>query len=100
MPAAAPMQRKTIRLSVIAVGVCWPLSLLRRRLMRCLTAGDERWQPIHLLIVRLRHMLWARLKVLRLWLWLWLLLLRIERLWFARREWLAANRRLFVVSIV
>ena len=56
-------------------------------------------------IVRLRHGLRARLKVLVLGLWLrlrlrLLLLARIERLRFARRERLAADMRLLVVSVV
>src|ERR1700683_5178408 len=106
MTAAAAMQRKAIRLPVVTVGVCWPLSLLRLLLMRCLTAGDERWQPVHLFVIRLRRgLLRARLvglglrvEVLGLRLRL-LLLALIVRLRFARREGLAANR-LLVVSVV
>src|SRR5580658_154390 len=105
MTAAAAMQRKAVRLSIMAVGVCRPLGLLRWLLMGGLTAGDERRQAFHLLIVRLRRVL-LRTRLVGLWLWLevrlrlrLLLLALIVRLRFARREWLAANR-LFVVSIV
>src|ERR1700722_16125374 len=108
MTAAAAMHRKAIRLSsVMPVGVRRPLGLLRW-LMGRLTAGDERRQAFHLLIVRLRRVLLrTRLVGLGLGLWLEVLRLRLRllllalivRLRFARREGLAANR-LFVVSIV
>ena len=117
MTAAAPMQRKTIRLSIMAVRVRRSLGLLRR-LLGGLTAGDERGQAFHL-VIRLRCVLRTRLEVLglrlevlglRLWLELLglrlellglrvLLLALIERLRLARREWLAADR-LLVVSVV
>ena len=114
MTAAAPMQWKTIRLSIIAVGVRRSLGLLRR-LLDGLTAGDERGQAFHL-VIRLRCVLRTRLEVLGLLLRLellglglrlrlkllglrLLLLALIERLRFARREWLAADR-LLVVSVV
>src|SRR5580704_9496414 len=106
MTAAAAMHRKAIRLSsVMPVGVRRPLGLLRW-LMGRLTAGDERRQAFHLLIVRLRRVL-LRTRLVGLGLWLEVLRLRLRllllalivRLRFARREGLAANR-LFVVSIV
>ena len=54
MTAAAPMQRKTIRLSIITVGVRRSLGLLRLLLLGGLTAGDERRQALHLFVIRLR----------------------------------------------
>jgi len=102
MTAAAPMQWKAIRLSVVAVGVrraiCRPLALLGRLLLR-LTASDERRQTVHLFVIWLGCVLRARLEVLGLRLRL-MLFARIERLRFARRKRLAAHVGLFVVAIV
>ena len=108
MPAEAPMQRKTIRLPVIPVGVrgavCRAvyraLALLGRLLVRGLTAGNERRQAVHLFVIRLRRVLLrARLEVLGLRLRL-LLFARIERLLLARRERLAAHAGLLIISVV
>lgn len=105
MTAAAPMHRKAIRLPIIAVGVrravCRALAVLSGLLLRRLTAGDERWETIHLFVIRLRRVLLARLEVLGLGLRLGLLLLaRIELLLFTRRKRLAADVRLLVVAVV
>src|SRR5579862_459922 len=104
MTAATPMQWKTVRLAIVAVGVrrsvCRALALLGGLLLCRLTAGDERRQPVHLLVIRLRRVLLrTRLEVLGLRLRL-LLFARIERLLFARRERLAAHARLIIVSVV
>lgn len=103
MTATAAVQRKPIRLAIIAVGAGRSLTLLllrRRRLLRWLTAGNERWQPVDVNVTgRRRHMLRARLKMLRLGLRL-VLLARIEWLRFARGKRLAAHGRLFVLTVV
>ena len=65
-----------------------------------LTAGDERRQAVHLLVIRLRRVLLrAGLEVLGLRLRL-LLFARIERLLLARRERLAAHAGLLIISVV
>jgi len=107
MTATTPMHWKAIRLPIVAVGVrrpvCWALALLGRLLLRRLTAGDERRQAVHLLVIRLgrlgRVLLRTRLEVLGLLLRL-LLFARVERLLFARRERLAAHAGLLIVSVV
>jgi len=103
MAAPAAMQRKPIRLTAVkavAIGIGRSLGL---RLRRCLTAGDERRQPVDIRVARRRlHVLLARLKMLRLRLGLRLLVLlaRIERLRLARRKRLATHRRLLVVAFI
>jgi hypothetical protein len=73
MTAAPTMQREAVRRAVVAVlailtvrpvGV---LALLRRLLLRRLAAaGDERRQPLNVLIVGLLEVLRTRLVILRL----------------------------------
>lgn len=110
MPAPPPMERKTIRRSVIAVrtiGTVLPVRTIAalpvlRRLMLRLTAGDERRQPFDVAFV-VGRLLLARLKVLRLVILLlivMMLLTRMIRLRLARCERLAAEVRLFVVAVV
>jgi len=102
MTASATMQRKAIRLAIIAVSARG-LPLLRRRLICRLAAGDKRRQPVHVGVACRRRgvLLRARLEMLRLRLRLRLrLLARIERLRLTRRKRLAANVRLFVVPFV
>jgi hypothetical protein len=86
--------------------------LLRRRLLRPLAAGDERGQPLDILVITgLRlEMLRSRLEVLRLLLVrlllvrllllrLILLLSRKKRLLLARSEWFASHHRLVAVTV-
>ena len=109
MAPSPPMQRKTIRWSVIAVGTIGSVLPMRtiaalpvlRGLMLRLAASDERRQPIDVAFV-VGRMLLSRLKVLRLVILLLVvvLLARIIRLRLARCERLAAEVRLFVVAVV
>ena len=101
MAAAPAMQRKAVRLGVIAVRAAWSLARLRRLLLVLrLTAGDERRQAIDTGVVgRRRRLLRARLEMLRLGLRL-LRLAGVERLRLARRERFPADVRLVVVSII
>ena len=79
MTAAPTMQREAVRRPVVAIlgglivlpirtvrriGPLGPLPLLRRRLR--LAAGDERRQPLNVLIVGLLEVLRTRLVILRL----------------------------------
>ena len=91
---------------------------LRILLRRLLAAGDERRQPLHILIVLRRHVLRARLKMLRLLRWLLMLLrllmllvrrlillrlvllARIKRLRLPWRERLAGHAKLIAVVVV
>jgi len=110
MAPSPPMQRKTIRWSVIAVGTVGSVLPMRtiaalpvlRGLMLRLTAGDERRQPVDVAAFVVGRMLLSRLKVLRLVILLLVvvLLARIIRLRLARCERLAAEVRLFVVAVV
>jgi len=116
MASAAPVQRKAIRRAVVAVlavraarsgrpslavctvvGAVAALTLLRLRVWLLAPAGDERWQPLDILIVILEVLL-ARLTMLRLRL-LVGLLARIEGL-LARRKRFATHGRLLVVVFV
>jgi hypothetical protein len=113
MPAAAPMQRKSVRrtvvavLAILAVSTLAALAVLRYRLR--LTAGDERRQPLDIGVVfdllimllrtwliLLRLLLRLRLILLRL----ALLLARIKRLLLARCEGLAGHGRLVALVFV
>jgi hypothetical protein len=110
MAPSPPMQRKTIRWSVIAVGTVGSALPMRtiaalpvlRGLMLRLTAGDERRQPVDVAAFVVGRMLLSRLKVLRLVILLLVvvLLARIIRLRLARCEGLAAEVRLLVFAVV
>ena len=99
MAPAPAMQRKAIRRTVVAVRAGRTLALLCR-----LATGNERRQPIDVLIVRRLGLRLARLELLlRLGLRLlarvvWLGLRLLHR--FARRERLAADDRLLALAIV
>jgi hypothetical protein len=108
VPSASPMQWEAVGRTVVAVltirasravGAIVALGLRRLRLLllRLAAAGDERWQPLDILLVRWDLLLGARLKGLRLG--LRVLLARIERLLLARCERLAADW-LFIAIVV
>ena len=77
MPTPPPVKRKAVGLAVIAIGTVrairaiwsiWTVSavaLLRRLLLRLLTAGDERRQPVDVAVIRLRRLLGMLLVLLR-----------------------------------
>ena len=111
MPPAAPVQRKAILLSIIAVRAVLPvrsvIAVLRLLMLR-LTAGDERGQAIDVPLVFRCRMLLLRprlemllLMELRLILLLIVMLLsRIIRLRLAWGEGLAADLGLLAVAVV
>jgi len=111
MPPAAPVQRKAILLSVIAVrAVVLPMrsaiAVLRLLLLR-LTAGDERGQAIDVTLIFRSRMLGPRLEMLLLLMLLRLIMLlivmllaRMIRLRLAWGERLAADVRLLAIAVV
>jgi hypothetical protein len=110
MPSAAPVQRKAILLSVIAVRAVLPMlpaiAVLRRLLLR-LTAGDERGQAVDVTLIFRSRMLRPRLEMLLLMMLLRLIVLlvvmlfaRMIRLRLAWSERLAADVRLLAIAVV
>ncbi len=108
MPPSAPMQRKAILRSVIAVRAVLPLRpviAVLRLLMLRLSAGDERWQAVDVSLVfrtrLLRPLLILLLMLLRLMVLLVVMLFaRLVRLRLARRERLAADMGLLAIAVV
>jgi len=115
MPPSPAMQWEAVRRAVVTVLAAGPagpalairtemgavaaLTLLRLR-VRLAAAGDERWQPLDILIIIILEVLLAQLPVLRL---LVVLLARIEGLRlsrFARCKRFAAHGWLFAVVVV
>ena len=112
MPPAAPVQRKAILLSIIAVRAVLPvrsvIAVLRLLMLR-LTAGDERGQAVDVSLIFRSRMLRPRLEVRLLMLLLLLrlivllivmLLARMIRLRLAWGERLAAEAWLLAIAVV
>jgi hypothetical protein len=112
MPPAAPVQRKAILLSIIAVRAVLPvrtvIAVLRLLMLR-LTAGDERGQAVDVTLIFRSRMLRPRLEMRLLMLLLLLrlivllivmLLARMIRLRLAWGERLAAEVWLLAIAVV
>jgi len=103
MAAAAAVQRKSVRLAIVAVRAIRRALALRRSLLLWLlaAASDERRQAVDVLVIARRHGLRARLEMLRLLLRLRLLLFaRIKRLRLTWCERFATAHGLFRFTLV